>query len=47
MFAYRYSSRPAAWERHLVRAGFTSAEATVVNAPRAGHIGTLIVQART
>ena len=46
MFTYRYSYRPAVWERHLLRAGFTSAEATVMDAPKAGHIGTLIVQAR-
>ncbi|MFB7494581.1 class I SAM-dependent methyltransferase [Streptomyces sp. NPDC056161] len=46
MFTYRYSYKPAVWERHLVRAGFASAEATVVDAPKAGHIGTLIVRAR-
>ncbi|MGW2100324.1 class I SAM-dependent methyltransferase [Streptomyces olivaceoviridis] len=46
MFTYRYSYKPAVWERHLRRAGFTSAEADVVDAPKPGHIGTLIVQAR-
>lgn len=47
MFTYRYSYKPAVWERHLLQAGFTSAEATVVEAPEAGRIGTLIVRART
>ncbi|MEU1409931.1 SAM-dependent methyltransferase, partial [Streptomyces sp. NPDC005728] len=47
MFTYRYSYTPAVWERHLLRAGFTAAESMVVDAPKAGHIGTLIVQART
>ncbi|MGW5099975.1 class I SAM-dependent methyltransferase [Streptomyces sp. NPDC004100] len=46
MFTYRYSYKPAVWERFLLRAGFTAAEATVVEAPKAGHIGTLVVQAR-
>ncbi len=46
MFTHRYSYRPAVGEGHLLRAGFTSAEATVVEASKAGHIGTLIVQAR-
>ncbi|MFE8011962.1 class I SAM-dependent methyltransferase [Streptomyces antibioticus] len=45
MFTYRYSYKPAVWERHLLRAGFTSVEATVVEAPQPGHIGTLIVRA--
>ncbi|MEU1466100.1 class I SAM-dependent methyltransferase [Streptomyces sp. NPDC005727] len=46
MFTYRYSYKPAVWERHLLRAGFTSAEAATVDAPKPGHIGTLIVRAR-
>jgi hypothetical protein len=46
MFTYRYSYKPAVWERHLLRAGFASAEASVVDAPTPGHIGTLIVRAR-
>lgn len=46
MFTYRYSYTPAVWERHLLRAGFATAEATVVEAPSAGYIGTLIVRAR-
>ncbi|GHJ40511.1 hypothetical protein Sm713_61200 [Streptomyces sp. TS71-3] len=46
MFTYRYSYRPAVWERLLTRAGFATAEATVLDAPEPGHIGTLLVQAR-
>ncbi|MER6530815.1 SAM-dependent methyltransferase, partial [Streptomyces sp. NPDC001508] len=46
MFTYRYSYRPAMWERLLLRAGFATAEATEVDAPKPGHIGTLIVRAR-
>lgn len=45
MFTYRYSYRPAVWERLLSRAGFASAEARVIDAPTPGHIGTLIVRA--
>ena len=45
MFTYRYSYRPAVWERFLTRAGFTSAEARTVDAPEPGHIGTLLVRA--
>jgi SAM-dependent methyltransferase len=45
MYTYRYSYRPAAWERLLTRAGFAWAEARVLDAPKAGHIGTLIVRA--
>ncbi|MFB7711567.1 class I SAM-dependent methyltransferase [Streptomyces sp. NPDC056105] len=44
-FTYRYSYKPAVWERHLLRAGFARATATVTEAPTPGHIGTLIVQA--
>ncbi|NEC76500.1 methyltransferase domain-containing protein [Streptomyces rochei] len=46
MFTYRYSYKPAVWERHLTRAGFVEAEARIIDAPQEGHIGTLIVQAR-
>ncbi|MDO0932709.1 class I SAM-dependent methyltransferase [Streptomyces sp. DG2A-72] len=46
MYAYRYSYRPAVWERLLTRAGFATAKAEVIEAPKPGHIGTLIVQAR-
>ncbi|QKW07038.1 class I SAM-dependent methyltransferase [Streptomyces sp. NA04227] len=45
MFTYRYGYRPAVWERFLTRAGFASAKAEVLDAPEAGHIGTLIVRA--
>ncbi|MFJ6612752.1 class I SAM-dependent methyltransferase [Streptomyces sp. NPDC091289] len=45
MFTYRYSYRPAVWERLLTRAGFAVAAATVLDAPRPGHIGTLLVRA--
>lgn len=46
MFTYRYSYRPAVWERLLTRAGFAFAEARVLDAPTPGHIGTLIVRAQ-
>jgi SAM-dependent methyltransferase len=45
MFTYRYSYRPAVWERLLTRAGFVTAAARVLDAPKPGHIGTLIVRA--
>ncbi|MFC9916274.1 class I SAM-dependent methyltransferase [Streptomyces sp. NPDC127197] len=45
MFTYRYSYRPAVWERLLTRAGFASAEATILEPPTPGHIGTLLVRA--
>ncbi|MFF8406874.1 class I SAM-dependent methyltransferase [Streptomyces sp. NPDC015684] len=45
MFTYRYSYRPAVWERHLTRAGFATAEARTLDAPKVGHIGTLVVRA--
>jgi SAM-dependent methyltransferase len=45
MFTYRYSYRPAVWERLLTRAGFASADADTIDAPKPGHIGTLIVRA--
>nr|WP_237693850.1 class I SAM-dependent methyltransferase [Streptomyces sp. SID2888] len=46
MFTYRYSYRPTVWERLLTRAGFATAKAEVLDAPKPGHIGTLIVHAR-
>ncbi|MFE6940047.1 class I SAM-dependent methyltransferase [Streptomyces chartreusis] len=46
MFTYRYSHKPRVWERHLLSAGFATAEAVVLDAPKEGHIGTLIVRAR-
>ncbi|MFF3286437.1 class I SAM-dependent methyltransferase [Streptomyces sp. NPDC003023] len=45
MFTYRYCYRPAVWERLLTRAGFATADAWVLDAPRPGHIGTLLVRA--
>ncbi|MGW2706561.1 class I SAM-dependent methyltransferase [Streptomyces sp. NPDC001340] len=45
MFTYRYSYRPAVWERFLTRAGFTAAKARTLEAPKPAHIGTLIVRA--
>ncbi|CAL9560941.1 tRNA 5-carboxymethoxyuridine methyltransferase [Streptomyces sp. enrichment culture] len=45
MFTYRYSYRPPVWERLLTRAGFATADARVIHAPYAGHIGTLLVRA--
>ncbi|MEW2634209.1 class I SAM-dependent methyltransferase [Streptomyces sp. NPDC048389] len=45
MFTYRYSYRPAVWERLLTTAGFTAADAQVLEAPHPGHIGTLLVRA--
>ncbi|WP_329273401.1 class I SAM-dependent methyltransferase [Streptomyces sp. NBC_01451] len=47
LFTYRYSYRPAVWERLLDRAGFTEVTARVLDAPTPGHIGTLIVRAET
>lgn len=45
MFTYRCGYEPAVGERHLLRAGFSCAEASVVDAPKRGHVGTLIVRA--
>ncbi|NNN32531.1 class I SAM-dependent methyltransferase [Streptomyces sp. S3(2020)] len=45
MYTYRYSYRPAVWERLLTGAGFLAAEAVVIEPPKAGHIGTLLVRA--
>lgn len=47
MFTHHYSYKSAVSQRHPQRAGFTTAEAHVVDVPKAGHIGTLIVHART
>ncbi|MEV1009440.1 class I SAM-dependent methyltransferase [Streptomyces sp. NPDC049881] len=44
-FTYRYSYTPRRWKGLLARAGFTAAEAHVLDAPEPGHIGTLIVRA--
>ncbi|MGW1798995.1 class I SAM-dependent methyltransferase [Streptomyces sp. NPDC001984] len=45
MFAYRYSYRPAVWERLLRVAGFAAVDARVIDAPKPGYIGTLLVRA--
>lgn len=45
MFTYRYSYRPAVWVRLLTWAGFATVVAQVLDAPRPGHIGTLLVRA--
>ncbi|MFG3034596.1 class I SAM-dependent methyltransferase [Streptomyces sp. NPDC048253] len=45
MFTYRYSYRPAVWERLLTGSGFATAEARIIDAPKSGHIGTLVVRA--
>ncbi|MCX3061358.1 class I SAM-dependent DNA methyltransferase [Streptomyces beihaiensis] len=45
MFTYRYSYKPAVWERLLTRSGFATAEAQLLDAPEPGHIKTLIVRA--
>ena len=44
-YTYRYSYTPRRWERLLLRAGFRTAEAQLLDAPTPGHIGTLIVRA--
>ncbi|WEV25729.1 class I SAM-dependent methyltransferase [Streptomyces sp. 71268] len=43
-FTYRYSYRPRTWSALLVRSGFQDVEATVLDAPTEGHVGTLIVR---
>lgn len=45
LYTYRYSYTPGRWESLLLDAGFRDAEARVVEAPTAGHIGTLLVRA--
>ncbi|MFB6890834.1 class I SAM-dependent methyltransferase [Kitasatospora sp. NPDC056327] len=47
LYTYRYSYTPRRWVGLLRRSGFESAEASVLDAPTEGHIGTLIVTART
>ncbi|WP_406343459.1 class I SAM-dependent methyltransferase [Streptomyces sp. NBC_00648] len=44
-FTYRYSYTPRKWHNLLSKSGFTDIDATIVNAPEPGHIGTLIVRA--
>ncbi|MFJ6621887.1 class I SAM-dependent DNA methyltransferase [Kitasatospora sp. NPDC091335] len=47
LYTYRYSYTPRRWAGLLLRSGFDSAEARVLDAPTDGHIGTLIVSAGT
>ncbi|WP_433544812.1 class I SAM-dependent methyltransferase [Streptomyces sp. CA-294286] len=47
MFTYRYSYTPRKWENILLRSGFVEADARVLEAREEGHIGTLIVKARS
>ncbi|MGG7571864.1 class I SAM-dependent DNA methyltransferase [Streptomyces sirii] len=44
-YTYRYSHTPRTWEDLLCEAGFVHADAQVINAPKPGHIGTLLVRA--
>ncbi|MBT2901324.1 bifunctional 2-polyprenyl-6-hydroxyphenol methylase/3-demethylubiquinol 3-O-methyltransferase UbiG [Streptomyces sp. McG3] len=46
MYTYRYSYTPRRWAGLLERAGFRAIDARVLDAPQAGHIGTLLVTAR-
>ncbi|MFI7085561.1 class I SAM-dependent methyltransferase [Streptomyces anulatus] len=46
MYTYRYSYTPRRWTGLLERAGFRDVDARVLDAPEAGHIGTLLVTAR-
>ncbi|MFE1820806.1 methyltransferase type 11 [Streptomyces sp. CB00072] len=46
MFTYRYSYTLRRWTTFLERAGFRDVDARVLDAPTAGHIGTLMVTAR-
>ncbi|MFE6747670.1 class I SAM-dependent DNA methyltransferase [Kitasatospora purpeofusca] len=47
LYTYHYSYTPRKWVGLLRRSGFESVEATVLDAPTEGHIGTLIVTGRT
>lgn len=44
-YTYRYSHTPEDWERLLLDAGFIEARAQILDAPTAGHIGTLLARA--
>ncbi|GGX33440.1 class I SAM-dependent methyltransferase [Streptomyces chryseus] len=46
MYTYRYGYTPRRWTSFLERQGFRDVEARVLDAPEAGHIGTLLVTAR-
>jgi SAM-dependent methyltransferase len=45
MYTYRYSYTPRRWSILLAKSGFTDIEASVLDAPTHGYIGTLIVRA--
>ncbi|MGA4875333.1 class I SAM-dependent DNA methyltransferase [Streptomyces lydicamycinicus] len=45
LFTYRYSYTPRKWKSLLHGAGFAEAEAQILDAPKPGHIGTLLVRA--
>ncbi|MDK1475309.1 class I SAM-dependent methyltransferase [Streptomyces sp. 549] len=45
MFTYRYSYTPATWEDFLSTAGLAEPQVRVLDAPKPGHIGTLIGRA--
>ncbi len=45
MFTYRYSYTPERWEGWCQAAGFANAQAAVLDAPKPGYIGTLLVRA--
>jgi hypothetical protein len=45
MFNYRHSYTPRKWTALLMRSGFLDIEATVLDPPTEGRIGTLIVRA--
>ncbi|MFE5735068.1 class I SAM-dependent methyltransferase [Streptomyces sp. NPDC056528] len=45
MYTYRYSHTPETWASLLAEAGLTNVSVTVLDAPKEGHIGTLIGRA--
>ncbi|WP_328404367.1 class I SAM-dependent methyltransferase [Streptomyces sp. NBC_00390] len=45
MYTYRYSYTPERWTQMLEKAGFRDVEASVLDAPEPGHIGTLLIRA--
>ncbi|MFF2118906.1 class I SAM-dependent methyltransferase [Kitasatospora sp. NPDC058184] len=47
LYTYRYSYTSRRWVNLLRQSGFESADATVLDAPAEGHIGTLIVTGKT
>jgi hypothetical protein len=44
MSTYGYGYTPGRWATPLARSGFRDIDATVLDAPTEGHIGTLIVR---